>query len=59
MSRHQPRLTYEGFANAAPATHAALRALGKDVDNGTINQWNRIAVALRFAPPLPPTGKTA
>jgi len=38
------RLTYEAFTRAAPAAHA--------VALGTINQWNRIAVALRFPPPV-------
>jgi AhpD family alkylhydroperoxidase len=46
---------------ASDTASAALRqhfteteALFLTVAIGTINQWNRIAVALRFAPPVPP-----
>jgi AhpD family alkylhydroperoxidase len=45
---------------ASDADYAALlrhfspsEALNLTVAIGTINQWNRIAVALRFAPPIP------
>jgi AhpD family alkylhydroperoxidase len=51
-----------GIAARTPsdADYAAVRAAFSEsevmfltVTIGTINQWNRIAVALRFAPPLP------
>lgn len=35
------------------AEFSASEAMHLTVAIGTINQWNRIAVALRFAPPLP------
>lgn len=56
--------TLTGIAAARPpsdADYAAVltefsadEAMHLTVTIGTINQWNRIAVALRFAPPLPP-----
>jgi len=54
-------MTPEGTSDTAYA--AVLRhfseteALFLTVAVGTINQWNRIAVGLRFAPPLPQDGK--
>ena len=51
-------LTHLGPEGVSDAAYAALRqefseteALFLTVTVGTINQWNRIAVALRFAPP--------
>jgi AhpD family alkylhydroperoxidase len=37
-SPHAARLTYQGFAKAAPASHAALIALGKSVDESGLDK---------------------
>lgn len=59
-------LTLLGPNSASDADHAALvrafgerQALSLTIAIGTINQWNRIARALRFAPPLTQTREQA
>ncbi len=59
-------LTKQAGEGASDANYAALlqsfsesEALFLTVAIGTINQWNRIAAALRFAPPIPRAGDSA
>jgi AhpD family alkylhydroperoxidase len=46
-SPHGDRWTYQGFAKAAPATHAALIALGKSVDDSGLEKSLTELVKLR------------
>jgi AhpD family alkylhydroperoxidase len=47
MPPHADRLTYPGFAKAAPASHAALIALGKSVEESGLEKTLTELVKLR------------
>jgi AhpD family alkylhydroperoxidase len=46
-SQLSPHLTYQGFAKAAPASHAALLALGKSVDESGLDKTLTELIKLR------------
>jgi AhpD family alkylhydroperoxidase len=46
-SQLSPHLTYQGFATAAPASHAALLALGKSVDESGLDKTLTELIKLR------------
>lgn len=53
-----PEATSDAAYDALRLQFSEAEALFLTIAIGTINQWNRIAVAMRFAPPIPPQAAT-